>query len=134
MLEPEALVDGVAIGLEFRPPKPPPRPKPPPGPFPPKPGWSFADACTTVAASEPSELSVPWAVSRSPTATLASVGAETPRTEYLVAEETSTVTVLPAVVVTTIVVAVLLATIPPTDAGAIATAVAVKFPAESTVP
>ena len=43
-------------------------------------------------------------------------------------------TVLPAVVVTTIVVVVLLATVPWMDAGAIVTAVAVKFPAESTVP
>jgi len=105
-----------------------------PPPNPPKPGWSFGPDWTIVAASEPSALSVPWAAIRSPTATLARVGAETPRTEYLVADETSTVTVLPAVVVTTIVVAVLLATVPWTDVGEIVTAVAVKLPAESTVP
>ena len=43
-------------------------------------------------------------------------------------------TVLPAVVVTTIVSAVLLATVPWTDDGAIVMAVAVKLPDESTVP
>ena len=57
-----------------------------------------------------------------------------PRTEYLVVDETSTVTVLPAPTVTTIVVAVLLATVPWTVDGAIVTAVAVKLPAESRVP
>jgi len=69
-------------------------------------------------------VSVPWATILSPTATFARVGAETPRTEYFVADETSTVTVLPAVVVTTIVVAVLLATVPWMEDGEIVTAVA----------
>jgi len=91
-------------------------------------------AWTIAAASEPSALSVPWATILSPTATFARVGAETPRTEYFVADETSTVTVLPAVVATTIVVAVLLATVPWMEDGEIVTAVAVKLPAESTVP
>jgi hypothetical protein len=48
----------------------------------------------------------------------ARVAVDTPPTAYLVVDETLTVTVLPAVVVTVIAVAVLLATVPRTRPGA----------------
>ena len=71
-----------------------------------------------MALSDPSELKDPCAAILSPTAMLSSVAEAVPRTEYLVVDETSMVTVLPGAVVTTIVEAVLLATVPMTGAGA----------------
>jgi hypothetical protein len=53
---------------------------------------------------------------------------------YFVVDDTFTVTVFPAVVVTAIDVGVLLATVPRTAEGVIVIAVAVKLPEESTVP
>jgi hypothetical protein len=71
---------------------------------------------------------------RSPTATSARVAERTPRTTYLVEDETLTVTVLPAAVVIVIADEVLPPTVPVTTEGAIVTELAVKEPDESTLP
>jgi hypothetical protein len=67
---------------------------------------------------EPSAFVVPWTETRFPTAMLARLALDTPPATYLVVDETFTVTALPAVVVSTIAVAVLLATVPATRPGA----------------
>jgi hypothetical protein len=71
-----------------------------------------------VALIEPSAFGVPWTETRLPTAMLARVALDTTPTTYLVVDETFAVTVLPAVVVSTIEVEVLLATVPATRPGA----------------